>query len=175
MVEKYVSFLQGTVRLKNDYSLQQYKNIVNNSSLRSNTAQSFANELFFKTAFDWKINFENTFKHRLLAAEQDGGALFDNNSLNNNFKIIFKPAKRVFAIFSSDYFLPNTSKKQNYLFLDIDLTYQTKNKVYDFRLKARNITNNKYLNQFDTNDYSTTNFQSNLLPRHLILSVSRNF
>ncbi|MFT3947478.1 MAG: hypothetical protein QM763_10970 [Agriterribacter sp.] len=175
MIEKYIPFLQGTVRLKNDYSLQEYKNIVNNSSLRNNKTQSFANELFFKTAFDWKINFENVFKYRVLTAKQEGSTEFDNNSLNNNFKIIIKPAKRFFAIFSSDYFLPNTSKKQKYLFLDIDLTYQTKNKLYDFRLKARNITNNKYLNQFDTNDYSTTNFQTNLLPRHILFSISRNF
>jgi hypothetical protein len=176
MVEKYIPLLEGTVRFKNDYSLQQYKNIVNNSSLRDNTTRNIVNELFFKTALDGKINFENTFRYRLLNSKSVGGFEFANRSINNNFQIIFKPTKRLFLLFSTDYFLPNTLKKsQNYFFLDTDLSYQSKNKIYDFRFKARNITNNKVLNQFDTNDFSTTNFQSNLLPRHFILSVSRNF
>lgn len=176
MIEKYVPFLQGTFRFKNDYSKQFYKNIVNGSSLRNNTTESVSSSLFFKTAFEGKINLENTFEHRYLQSKTENGFQFINKSICNNFQIIAKPTKRLFLILSSDYFLPNTTKnKQTYFFFDTDLTYQTKNKIYDFRFKARNITNIKILSQFEINDYSTNNFQTNLLPRHLILSVSRNF
>jgi hypothetical protein len=176
MIEKYVAFLQGTVRLKNNYSLQFYKNIINNSSLRINKSKSLINELFFKSAFDRKVNFENTLRHKLLQSKTEGGFEFNNQSIINNFQIIGRPTKRFFLLFSTDYFLPNTLKtNQSYFFIDTDITYQTKNKIYDFRFKARNITNNKTLNQFDINDYSTNYYQTNLLPRHLIISVSRNF
>lgn len=176
MIEKYIPFLQGTVRLKSDLFKQYYKNIVNNSSLRDNTIEALTSELFFKTAFDGKINFENTVRHKFLQSKTADDFHFDNQAVNNNFQIILRPLKRLFFLLSTDYFLPNTSKsKQSYFFLDTDLNYQTKNKIYDFRFKARNITNNIYLNQFDTNDYSTVDFQTNILSRHFILSVSRNF
>lgn len=176
MIEKYIPFLQGTLRYKNDFSRQLYKNIINNSPLRNNTNESLSNIFFFKTALDGKINFENTIQHKILKSKTEGGLQFNNNSFDNNFQIIIRPKKRIFLLFSTDYFLPNTAKKkQSYLFFDTDITYQTKNKIYDLRFKARNITNNKNLNQFDTNDYSTNYYQTNLLPRHLIISVSRNF
>lgn len=176
MIEKYIPFLQGTLRYKNDFSRQLYKNIINNSSLRNNTSESLSNVFFLKTALDGKINFENTIQHKISKSKTEGGFQFNNQSIINNFQIIIRPKKRIFLLFSTDYFLPNTSKnKQSYLFFDTDIIYQTKNKIYDFRFKARNITNNKTLNQFDINDYSTNYYQTNLLPRHLLLSVSRNF
>lgn len=176
MIEKYLPFLQGTTRFRSDYSRNLYKNIVNNSSLRNNVSDGIINELFFKTAFDGKINFENTFRHRLVKSVADGGFQFKNQSIHNNFQIITKPSKRLFILFSTDYYLPNLiQKKQEYLFLDADFSYQTKNKIYDFRFKARNITNNKYFTQFDINDFSTSIFQTNLLQRHFLISVSRNF
>jgi len=176
MIEKYIPFLQGTLRYRNDFSRQLYKNIVNNSSLRNNTSESLSNVFFLKTALDGKINFENTIQHKILKTKTEGGSKFTNQSIINNFEIVIRPKKQIFLLFSADYFLPNINKnKQSYLFFDTDVTYQTKNKIYDFRFKARNITNNKTLNQFDINDYSTNNFQTNLLPRHLMLSVSRNF
>lgn len=176
LIEKYIPFLQGTVRLKNDYSKQVYKNIVNNSTLRNNTLSNLTTTLFFKTAFDWKINFENTITHRLLESKTESGLQLNNQFISNNFQIIIKPKKRFFILLATDYYLPSTkTPKQRYFFVDTDITYQTKNKIYDFRLKARNITNNKTLNQLDINDYSTNNFQTNLLPRHLVLSISRNF
>jgi hypothetical protein len=176
MIEKYMPFLQGTVRLKKSYSNQLYKNIVNRSILRDNSMGSLNSSFFFKTAFDGKINFENTFEYRFLQSKTEGGLQFNNQSINNKFQIIIKPTKQFFLLLSTDYYLPTTqNNKHVYFFFDTDLAYQTKDKIYNFCLKARNVTNNKTLNQIDTNDYSTNNFQINLLPRHLMLSVSRNF
>lgn len=176
MIEKYVPFLQGTIRLTNDFTKQFYKNIVNGSLLRNNTSESFNSNFFFKTAFDGKFNFENTVVHRYFRTTTEGGFQFNNQSIKNNFQVIIKPTKRLLLLFSTDYYLPNTKEnKQSYLFLDTDLSYQTINKIYDFRFKARNISNIKSLNQIDITDYSTNNFQTNLLPRQIVLSVSRNF
>lgn len=176
MIEKYVPYLQGTFRFKSDYSHLLYKNIINNSLLRDNSILNFNSSLFFKTAFDGKINFENTIQLKFLQSKTNGASQFSNQSLSNNFQIIIKPTKKVFLLFSTDYYLPTSLKNnQDYFFFDTDLTYQTKNKIYDFRFKARNITNNKTLNLIDINDYSKNNLQTNLLPGLFIVSVSRNF
>lgn len=176
LIEKYVPFLEGTIRLKSDYSVQYYKNIVNNSALRNNSTKYLANELFFKTAFDGKINFENIIKYRILTSATDSGFTFSNQSLNNKFQVITRPSKRLLFFITTDYYLPNTKKtKQAYFFIDASLNYSTKKKIYDFRFIAKNLSNNNYFSQIATNDFSTTIFQTNLLPRHFIFSVSRNF
>ncbi len=176
MIEKYVPFLQVTLRLKNDYTKQFYKNIVNGSLLRHNTSEIFNSNFFFKTAFDGKFNFENTLEHRFYRTTTEGGFQFNNQSINNNFQIVIKPGKRLLFLFSTNYYLPNMQEnKQSYLFIDTDLSYQTKSKIYYFRFKARNISDIKSLNQIDVTDHSTSNFQTNLLPRQLVLSISRNF
>ncbi len=176
MIEKYIPFLQGTFRLKSDYARQWYKNIVNNSSLRNNISQTFSNELFFRTAFDGKINIENTVIVRSIKSESGEGVIFKQSSLMNKYQVITKPFKRFFVLLSADYYLPDISgKKQHYIFFDADIDYQTKNKLYGFRFRAGNISNNKVLTAFSVSDYSTTSFQTNLLPRHFEVSVSRSF
>lgn len=176
MVEKYLPIVQSTIRLKNNYSLQRYKNIVNNSTLRSNTASSISNELFIKTAFDGKLNFETTFQFKVLKSKAEGGHQFTNQNLSNNFQVIGKPFERVLFVVSTDYFVPDTQKPgQNYLFLDASLHYRSKTKTYDLRLMAKNMTNIKSLNRIDTNDYSTTSLETHLLPRQIVVSISRSF
>lgn len=176
LIEKYIPFLESTVRFNHDYSANYYKNIVNGSSLRNNVNQVLTSQLFLKTALDGKINFENTFKHRLLTSKAEGGTTFSNRFLNNNFGIIIKPSKRIAIISSADYYLPDTKQPyQTYLFWDASATLSSKKKIWDWRFTAKNLLNNRLFLQVETNDYSTTSFQTNLLPRYFMLRVTRNF
>lgn len=174
MIEKYLPIIESTIRLSSDYSISNYRNIVNNSDLRNNKFQNFTSELFFKTAFDVKINFENQFKIFQTISKSEDIEQFQNYSLQNTFKIIIKPHKKWFALMSSDYYIPNIDKKQNYLFLDTTIRFKP-NKIYEFSFYAKNILNKKVFSQIETNDFSTTIFQSNLIQRYYIFNVSYNF
>lgn len=99
---------------------------------------------------------------------------FQNNSLQNTFKIILKPRKKWFVLLSSDYYIPNLDKKDNYLFLDGTIRF-TPNKIYEFSFNAKNILNKKMFSQIETTDYSTNIFQSNLIRRYFMLNISYNF
>ncbi len=176
MIEKYVDDLQGTIRLNTDYSVQQYKNIVNGSSLRDNVSTNLTSKLFFKTAFDGKFNFENEFRYSWIKSLSEASPVYVNKSLGNVFKIIVRPSKALLFLLSTDYIIPGLGEKhQDYLFFDADISYHSKNKLYDLGLRARNMSNVKYLKEVETNDYSIINYQTDLLPLHFIFRVSRNF
>lgn len=174
MIEKYIPNIESTVRLSTDYSISNYKNIVNNSDLRNNKFQNLTSELFFKTAFDIKVNFENQFKIFKSISKSEGTEQFQNNSLQNTFKVILKPRKKWFVLLSSDYYIPNLDKKDNYLFLDATIRF-TPNKIYEFSFNAKNILNKKMFSQIETTDYSTSLFQSNLIRRYYMLNISYTF
>jgi hypothetical protein len=156
--------------------LSKYKNIINNSELRNNKSRFLNSKLFFKTAFDGFINFENLFNFSKAISKSDDNNGFTNEALNNKFKIILKPTKRWLVLLSSDYFLPNSKEKsQNYLFLGAAIRYRPKNKKFEFNFRANNILNENKFEQIQISDFSTSIFRTSILPRYYLLNISYSF
>lgn len=175
-VSKYIPFLESTLKITSNYSISNFRNVVNNSDLRQNRSQLLSNSFFWKTAFDIPVNFENTFSYQYSISKSEDQSAFVNKSWQNNSKIILKPTKRWFVILSSDYYLPNTNQSdQHFLFFDTTLRYKPKNKSWDASLTMRNITNENNFEQVQTSDISTTIFRSNLLPRYFLLNLTWGF
>jgi hypothetical protein len=176
LIAKYIPFLESTIKLSSNYSISEYKNIVNNSELRNNKSQFLNTKLFMKTAFDGFINFENTVNLSKSISESDDSNQFINESLNNVFKIILKPTKKWFVLFSSDYFLPNReNESENYMFLDASIRYRPKNKKFEFNFVAKNLLNEDNFEQVQTSDFSTNIYRTNILPRYYLLNMTYNF
>ncbi|MGY0408573.1 MAG: hypothetical protein ACWIPJ_09520, partial [Polaribacter sp.] len=175
-VSKYISPIESTIKLTSNYSISNFKNIVNNSELRQNKSQFIGNTIFWKTAFDIFANFENTFTWWHSKSQNENQSAFVNNSLKNSFKIILKPYKKWFFIISSDYYLPNTNKKEEqFFFLDTTFLYKSESKRWETGLVMRNLTNEENFEQVQTSDISTTVFRSNILPIYFLLNVTWNF
>ncbi|TVZ27864.1 hypothetical protein JM83_2933 [Gillisia sp. Hel_I_86] len=173
---KYIRFLESTVKLNSDYSISQYKNIVNNSELRNNESRFFNTELYFRTAFRLFVNFENTINFSQSISQSDNSNEFLNESLNNTFKIILKPVKNWLVLLSSDYFLPNRNQKsENYMFLDATIRYRPKNKKLEFNFTAKNLMNEDNFEQIQTSDFSTNIYRTNILPRYYLLNMTYDF
>ncbi len=176
LVAKYIPFLESTIKLSSNYSVSKYKNIVNNSELRNNKGQFLESKLFMKTAFDGFINFENTLNFLKSISESNSSTSFSNESLNNVFKIILRPAKKWFMLLSADYFLPNRkNKSENYTFVDVSIRHRPKNKKIEFNFVARNLLNKDNFEQIRTTDFSTILYRTNILPRYYLLNVTYNF
>ncbi|APY07407.1 hypothetical protein BWZ20_03425 [Winogradskyella sp. J14-2] len=175
-VSKYFSFIESTIKLTSNYSISNFKNIVNNSNLRLNQDDFLSNSFFWKTAFEIPINFENTFTYEYSKSKNENQSAFTNASWQNNLKLIFKPNKRWFLIVSTDYYLPDTEKSDNqFFFFDATLRHRPKSKNWEARLEMQNITNENNFEQIQTSDISTTVFRSNLLPRYFLLNLTWNF
>lgn len=175
-VSKYIPFIESTVKLTSNYSISNFRNIVNNSDLRENQNQFFSNAFFWKTAFDISINFENTFTWQYSNSKSKNQQAFVNNSGQNNFRIIVKPNKKWFFILSTDYYLPDTNKNnEHFLFLDATLRHRPKNIKWEASIELRNITNEDNFEQTQTSDISTIIFRSNILPRYFLVNLTWNF
>jgi len=175
-ISKYIPFLNSTVKLTSNYSISNFRNIVNNSNLRQNQSQFLSNSFFYKTAFKFPINFENTFIYQYSYSKSENQSAFINKSWQNKFKVIIKPNKKWFVVLSSDYYLPNTKlSDEQFFFLDATLRHRPKSKKWGTSLTLSNITNEINFEQIRTSDISTTIFRSNLLPRYILLNLTWNF
>jgi hypothetical protein len=176
LVSKYIPYIESTVKLTSDFSISNFRNVINNSELRKNQSQFLNNTFFYKTAFDIPINFENIFTWQYANSKSKNKQSFINNSWQNNFKIIIKPSKKWFFILSSDFYLPDTNiENEYYLFLDLNLKHIPKNKKWQASFMMQNLTNEDNFEQVLTSDISTTIFRSNLLSRYIILNITWNF
>lgn len=176
LIAKYIPLIDSTIKLSSNYSISEYKNIINSSELRNNKGQFLNVKLYFKTAFDGFFNFTNTFNFSKSISQSENSNQFTNESLNYTFKVVLKPSKKWFVLFSSDYFLPNRdNKSESYLFLDATLRYKPKNKNFEFNFVAKNLLNENNFEQIQTSDFSTSIYRSNILPRYYLLNIMYNF
>ncbi|NJK82432.1 MAG: hypothetical protein HC912_00035 [Saprospiraceae bacterium] len=174
MIEKYIDPIESTIRIQSSYNLMTYFNSIGNEKLRENNTQMLNNELFFKTAFDIKVNFENTLRYLWSESRTESGERFANQSLMNTFKIIVKSAEKFFFLLTHDYFLPSLEGESSQIsFLDLEGRYITKKSNWSISL--RNITNVRTFDQISVNDFSSYLYQINLLPRHLLLKYLIRF
>lgn len=175
-VSKYIPFIESTLKLTINYTLSNYRNIINNSDLRQNQNQFLSNSFFWKTALEMPVNFENTFTYQHSNSKSEKQSAFINESWQNNFKVIVKPNKKWFVILSSDYYLPNSEQSdEQFVFLDAILRHRPKSKKWEASFTMRNIANENNFEQVQTSDISTTIYRSNLLSRYFLLNLTWNF
>lgn len=173
-LSKLIYPLKTTFKINSDYSIVNFKNIVNNSDLRNNKSNYLVNSLFFKTSFNSPINLEN--KTTYILQETKSINTFTNKSIENNLKLILKPFKGFSASVIHNYFIPslkNTSN--NYSFLSSKIRYIPKNKPWQLELSGVNLLNEKIFTQENTTDISNNTFGVNLLERYILLNFSYSF
>lgn len=173
-ISKFIPLLETNFKLKSFYSIFNYKNIINNSQLRSNKSSSISHFLFLKTAFNQKVNFENEINLNYNESKSDFS--FKTKSFQNKFKFIFKPSKQVFATFSMDYFVPDLkNKSDDYLFIDTKVLYKPENKNWQLSLSGSNLANISFYQSIQNSDISTNVFKSNLLKRNFMINFYYSF
>ena len=169
--EKYINPLKGKFQIKNNYFIQQYKNIINNSSLRTNLMTGIIFEIFYRSAFKGKINFENSIELQTSQIKSTAGRT-SYKSLNDKFKLKYRHSKTFSMVMSADYFVPNTFfRSDKYIFMDAEMKYFI-TKKYSFSIIAKNILNHKNINQISISDYYNSSTQTSLLPAYLLLKIS---
>jgi hypothetical protein len=173
-ISKYLDFFESSLKLNSNISQSSYKNIVNSSEIRNNKSTFIRNQFIWNTGFDGSLNFENNFSWTYSKSESENFQPFVINSAENAFKIKFKPSKKWFFSFSSNYYIPDLKSDNNFLFLDALLRYRPKSKKWEANLLIRNLGNEKNFEQVRTTDISTTIFRSNLLERHILLNIEWN-
>lgn len=171
---KLISPLATNIKLSSNYSIYNYKNIVNDSELRHNKTNHMLHKLLLKTAFDIKINFQNEISYNHF--ETYSTETYDIKSVQNNFKIILKPINDFYATFSLDYFVPDLNQSsQDYSFLDIKLSYKPQDKNWEIGLSGTNLANEKSYKIIQNTDFSSNIYKVDLLNRYVLLNFYYSF
>ena len=175
-VQRYIRFLKSTIKHSSQFNIADFKNIVNQSSFRDGESQSYSGNVFAKTAFRIPINFENSLTYNITSFVVDGLPSNTNYRIKNSFKTIVKPGKEWLFTFVYDYFKPDTTSSADFSFLDFEVKYNPKDvKWISGRLIGKNLLDNRVFEQVENSDFSTTLYQSNLIPRYFMLSVDVSF
>lgn len=171
-VEKYLKFLNSTIKHTSSYGINNYVNTINYGDLRKNRATNYSSYFFFNTSFRIPINFQDKFNYNNINYQSDNQNSNTIISLNNSLKMLVKPNKFWLFALSYDYYLPNTKNKDDFTFLDLEIKYKPKRyKNLEFWLTGKNLLNNKYYSQTDNSDFQTTIYQSILMLRHYLLTL----
>lgn len=172
-VDKYVGFLKSNVRLNLSYDIGTYKNIINDSEFRENTVSSIFSELNFKSGFLGIFNFENNFRYRKSFYHSKNERNVQNSAFQNSLKFYLKPHRQLRFTTNIDYYVPDVSNFQSYIFLDASLTFTSKNGNIDYSLISKNITpNNSAFTNTNITDYSVSTFSYRIQRPYLLFAVS---
>ncbi|KAA1244590.1 TonB-dependent receptor [Aquimarina sp. RZ0] len=170
--ERYLSFIKTTFKLSSQYTISNFKNIINQSQLRNGQMDNFNASIFTKTAFRIPINFQNSITFNSSIYKIGDLQANSNNTIKNSFKTLFKPHSNWFLTLSYDYFKPNTESSKDFSFLDFEINYKPKKiKWLSARFAGKNLLDTIVFEQTDNSDFSTTLYQSNLIPRYFMLSL----
>lgn len=172
-ISKYFDVIKSKIRLISRHSIFRYPNLVNNDLIvRNNKTTRFSNRFFWKTAFEFPINFENVFEIEKSITENANNQLFSNTYMSNNTKLLVRYGDAGFFL-SGNYVLPNSSiKNQQFIFLDADFNYRPKKKNWIASITLKNLLNEQSYFSVETTDISRNIFTSNLLPSHVLIGFS---
>lgn len=170
---KYIPFMTSTIKLTNNYLVSNFKNVVNQSGLRQNQLRSLNNSLYWKTAWDFSLNFQNTLSRYKTEIRSNRQSVYTNISWSNKSKLIFTPSKKWVVTLSADYHLPSIHpKEEDYYFVNVNVRHQPANGNWTLSFHLRNLTNEKNFENIQTTDIATSIFRSRLLPRSAMFSLT---
>lgn len=174
-IEKYMHLLKSTFNIDSFYSIDEYQNIINNSGLRDNRNKSFFGKIEIRSGFKGAFNFSN--KAELTFNKFETISRMPNafTTFQNDFSI--KYIKRNYQLsIDSQYFHPDLkSNISGDLFLDTRVSFKSQNEKIEYVFKANNLLNKKVYRNINSNDFSTSIFEHNLLERFFLISVNFKF
>jgi len=173
-ISKLLPFIKTNFKIVSNYSISNFKNIVNNSELRDNKAIYSINSIFLKSAFSSVFNLEN--KTTFIFQENRSTNRFHNKSIENKFDFIFKPTKEIIGTLTYNFLIPSLdSNSHNYSFLNTKLIYKPKNFKCQLEISGVNLLNEKFFREVSNSDISTDIFRINLIGRYYLVNFIYSF
>ncbi|EGV43957.1 hypothetical protein BZARG_1436 [Bizionia argentinensis JUB59] len=169
--EKYIHFFKSTFNLKTSYTINNYKNSINNEGLRDNINKSLFLNLDVRTGFKENLNFENSiiFQNNTFASSTNKKSTF--TTFQNNFTTKYKQ-DNFWIHLDTKYFNPDVStKSKGVFFADIMFNYVQKNKKIEYSLRVSNLFNTKSYIETNSSDLSTSTYSQKLLERYILISA----
>lgn len=161
------------ISLKYNFNLSDfaYKNLINNSELRSNNVKSSTNNLFLKSSFSNKFGVESTTMYNTSNIYSDNLFVFKFSSIDLKNKVYFRNNKGFEVIGNLNSINPNINVNKYFNFADLEFLYKpkTSKKLSRISFQFKNIFNTQLYTEFSNTDFSKTYYSSNLIPRYFMI------
>jgi len=173
-LDYYLKFMSSNLKLDLGYNKSEFKNIVNNSDLRTVTSNNYNYGLELRSGFKGVFNYHIGTKWMTNKIETNVNNSFTNNQSFLDFTFVFNK-KLDFQFQSERYYFGNLNTDNTYYFLDFDTRYKFKNDKLTLGLSGRNLFNTKTFRNFSISDIGNTTTEYRLLPRFVLLKLEYRF
>ena len=171
-IEKYIKPLRINIKCNLYHSLYSYFNSITNFEIRENNLNDVGGSFFLITTLNFPVNFESKLSYIGSTSKSDDGFRSERESFSSLFNIIIKPWKNVVFKTGYEYYKFDLSQNEDFSFLDANLQFNNKKNNFSFSIQGNNLLNKKLFSVYSNNDYSTTLYQSKLLPRYALVTFN---
>lgn len=174
-LDYYFKFISSNLKLDLGYSKSEFKNIVNNSDLRTITSNNYNYGIELRSGFKGVFNYHISTKWTTNKIETTIDNAYTNNESFLDLTFVFNDKFDV-QLQSERYYFGNIQTTDNtYYFLDIDARYQLIKSKLSLGLTGKNLFNTKTYRTFSISDIGTSTTEYRLLPRHVLLKLEYRF
>jgi hypothetical protein len=175
-ISKYLAPLNLTVMYKGNYSLNKYRNVVGEGTFRNNTANWWSNKLILQLSPKIPFSLNQTVGVDYSRARSEGLAVAENTGLVSQTRLTSSIIKSVSLSLTLETFRPDLSNRSGQrTFLDAGVRYRPKDRPWELNASLRNLTNVREFRQVSVSDVATTVSSIRLLPRQMVVRLSRSF
>ncbi|BAO75671.1 TraB/GumN family protein [Winogradskyella sp. PG-2] len=173
-LDYYLKFMASNLKLDIGYTNNEFKNIVNNSGLRTVNSQNFNYGLELRSGFKGIFNYHIGTKWLNSKIETIINNSFTNNTSFLDLSIVFND-KFDAQIQTERYYFGNLQIENTYYFLDFDMRYKLKKDKLTVGLSGKNLLNTKTFRSFSISDIGSSTTEYRLLPRFVLLKLEYRF
>jgi hypothetical protein len=173
-LDYYFKFISSNLKVDLGYTKSEFKNIVNNSSLRFVTSNNYNYGLELRSGFSGVFNYH-------IGAKWNTTEIITeiNNSFTDNVSFIdlsFVFNKNLdFQLQSEHYYFGNLQTDNTYFFLDFDARYKLIENKLTLGITGKNLFNTERFRNFSISDIGTSTTEYRLLPRFVLLKLEYRF
>lgn len=173
-LDYYFKFISSSLKLDLGYTQSEFKNIVNDSSLRE------VNSNIYNYGFELRSGFKGFFNYHIGTKWTTNEVKTTiNNSYTNNksfldLSFVFNDKFDV-QIQSERYYFGSLKTDDTYYFLDLEARYKLIENKLSLGIAGKNLFNTKTFKNFSVSDIGTSTTEYRLLPRIMLLKMEYRF
>lgn len=172
-MQHYFRPLKLTFETNLRYSINDSRTNLNDSGFLKSRNQSTECNLIIRTPSRLKLYCENSFTYAYSLSSLEGSADNDFSNFEDELRLVYKPIDNFRTIVSGQFFHPDLSKGQNYLFLNAGVEYGYQQ--FEWSLQARNLMDNRKFTLSHVSPISSSSSSFNLMPAYVLASMSYRF
>lgn len=175
-VSKYIAPLRTTVLYTGNYVRNRYRNVIGASELRSNTSNFWLHKWTLQVSPKIPVSINQTIALEYSRARSENSTPAENAGFVATTRITSTLIKNVFCSLVLETFRPDVSDwTQETTFLDVVVRYRPKERPWELYVSLTNLANVQQFRQRSVSDVATILSANQVLPRQLVIRMSRNF